>query len=276
MDSAMLRQKLLHLFAAVDGPTVPEQKDGSAQVLEQLFEKRPHIQSVEIPAAKLRIERQTFPLGRKSKGTDGRDPILFVEMIENRGFFPGGPSPGHGRGQQEPRFIEKDQMGPKCFRFFLNTATAAASNVQSLLRYAARLDAQASDSSTPSPPVISRRGWDDRWYQSVSRSPRQSVSTSKGPFGTLMPMALPSVPAPTVPSARRKVWEDARESASNAGPWTLTPDTPAAIGTQNSWMLPLDAPHPTMWPFPVSTTQWRVAFAFPVRFGFHGVSCSAS
>jgi hypothetical protein len=271
----MLRQKLLHLFAAVDGPTVPEQKDGSAQVLEQVFEKGPHIQSVEIPAAKLCIERQTFPVGRQSKGTDGRDPILFVEMIENRGFSPGGPSPGHGRGQQEPRFIEKDQMGPKSLRFFLNTATAAASNVQSPPRYVARLDAQASDSSTPSPPVISTRGWDDRWYQSVSGSPRQSVSTSKDPFGTLRPMDLPAAPLSIGPSARGRVWEGAQESAWNVGPWTLTPDTPAAIGRENSWTLPLDAPHPTKWPFPVSTTRWRVAFAFPVRFGFHGVSCSA-
>jgi hypothetical protein len=276
MDSAMLRQKLLHLFAPVDGPTVPEQKDRSAQVLEQVFEKGAHIQSVEIPAAKLCIERQAFPLGRKSKGTNGRDPILFVEMIENRGFSPGSPRPGHGRDQQEPRFIEKDQMGPKCFRFFLNTATAAASNVQSLPRYAARLDAQASDSSTPSPPAISIRGLDDRWYQSVSGSPRQSVSTSKDPFGTLTPKDRPAEPLSIRSSDQGRVWEDDQESASNAGPWTLTPDTLAAIGRQNSWTLPVDAPHPTRWPLPVSTTQWHVPFAFPVLFGFHGVSCSAS
>jgi hypothetical protein len=273
MNSPMLRQKLLHLFATVNSPSVPEQKDRSAQVLEQVFEKGSHIQSVEVPAAKLRVERQAFPLGRHCKSTDGRDSILFVEMIENRSLASGSPGPGYVRDQQEPRFIKKDQMGPKSLRFFLNTAIGTASNVQSLPRYAARRDVPASDSSTSSPPITSTHGWDDRWYQSVSGLSRQSVSMSKGPCGTLKPKDRPAAPVPIAFSARRRVWEDGQESAWNAGPWTLTPDTLVAIGRQNSWTLPLDAPHPTNWPFPVSTRRWRVADAFPVRFGFHGVSC---
>jgi hypothetical protein len=272
MNSPMLRQKLLHLFATMNGPAVPEQKDRSAQVLEQVFEKGPHIQTVKIPAAKLRIERQTFPLGRHCKSTDGRDPVLSIEVIENRSLAPGSPGAGHVRNQQEARFIKKDQRGPKSFRFFLNTAIGTASNVQSLPRYAARRDVPASDNSSSSPPTASTHGWDDRWYRSVSGLPRQSASVSKGPCGTQQPKAQPAAPAPTGSSVRRRVWEDAQESLWIAGPWTLTPDKPVAIGRQNSWTLPLDAPHPTNWPFPVSTTQWRVADAFPVRFGFHEVS----
>ena len=274
MNSPMLRQELLHLFATVNSPSVPEQKDRSAQVLEQVFEKGAHIQSVKIPSSKLRVKRQAFPLGRHGKSTDGRDPILFIEMIENRGLSSGSPGSGDVRNQQEPRFIKKDQMGPKSFRFFLNTAMSTVSNVQLLLRYAARRDALASDSSSSSPPIISKHGWDDTWSRSACGLLRQSASESKGPCGTRQPKDQQAAPAPTGPSVRRRVWGGAQESLLNAGPSTLIPDRLAAIGRQNSWTLPLDAPHPTSWCFPASITQWHVADVFPVRFGFHEVSWS--
>jgi len=88
MDSPMFRQELLYLLATVDGAPVPEQKEWSTQVLEQFFNKRSYIQACEIPAAKLRVERQASAFGRHSKSTDGRNSILFVEVIENRGFTP--------------------------------------------------------------------------------------------------------------------------------------------------------------------------------------------
>jgi hypothetical protein len=273
MDSAMFEQELLHLFAPVDRPTVPQQKDRTPQVLEQLFEKGSNVQSIKIATLKSYIEGQVSALGRHCKGTDGRDSILFVEVIKNRSFAPGGPGPGHVRNQQEPRFIEKDQMGPKSLRFFLNAASGSASSVRSLPPSAARRVAQASDSSTPSPPITSTHDWDDRWHQSVFGSPRQSVSRSKGPFGTLRPVDLPAAPPPAAPCPLKTVWEDALESAWNVGPWTLTVDMLAAIGRPSSWRLPLDAPPPTSWHLPASTMRWHVAVAFPIRFGFHGVSC---
>jgi hypothetical protein len=275
MNSPMPRQKLLHLFATVNSSTIPEQKDRSAQVLEQVFEKGAHIQSVKIPTSKLHIESQTFPLGRHCKSTDGRDPVLFVEMIEDRGLSSGSPGPGDVRNEQEARFIKKDQMGPKSFRFFLNTAIGTVSNVQSLPRYAARPDVPASDSSSSSPPIASRHGWDDRWYQIACGLSRLSASGSKGPCGTRQPKDQPAALALTGPFVLRKVWEGAQESPWNAGPWTLTHDKPVAIGRQNSWTLPLDAPHPTKWCFPALTTRWRAADVFPVRFGFHEVSWRA-
>jgi len=275
MDSPMPNQKLLHLFATVNSPTVPEQEERSAQVLEQVSEKGAHIQSVKIPVTKLRVERQTFPLGRYCKSTDGRDPVLFIEVIENGSLAPGSPGPCHVRNQQEPRFIKKDQMGPKSLCFFLNTAMGIVSNVQSPPRYAARRDVPASDSSSSSPPITSTHGWDDKWSQSVCGLPRQSASESKGPCGTQQLKDQPAAPAPTGSSVRRRVWEGAQESLWNARPLTLIPDKIAAIGRQNFWTLPLDAPHPTKWCFPVSTARWHVVDVFPVRFDFHEVSWRA-
>jgi hypothetical protein len=110
----MLRQKLLQLFAALDSPAVPEQKNGATQVLEQVFDKGTHLQSVEIPAAKLCIERQTFPLGRKSKGADGRDPIPFVRIIENGGF-PGDPTLGARPGSSRTPIHRERSDGRQVF-----------------------------------------------------------------------------------------------------------------------------------------------------------------
>lgn len=275
MNSPTLSQKPCHLFTTMNGSTVPEQKDRSAQMLEQVFEKGAHIQSCKIPTAKLSVECQTFPLRRHSKSADSRNPVLFIEVIENRSLAPGSPGPGHVRNQQEPRFIQKDQMGPKSFRFFLNTAIGTVSNVQPPPRHAAGRDVLVSDNSSSSQPRASRHGWDDKWYRSVSGLPRQSASRSKGPCDTRQPMDQQGALAPTGPSDQRKASADARESLWSAGPSTLTPDKPVAIGRQNSWMLPLDAPRPTNWRFPVSTTQWRVADVSLGRFGFHEVSWNA-
>jgi hypothetical protein len=63
----MLRQKLIRIYAGMDGPLAPEQKDLSARGLGQVSEKGPDIQSADIPAAKLRIERLAFPLRRQCK-----------------------------------------------------------------------------------------------------------------------------------------------------------------------------------------------------------------
>lgn len=275
MNSPMPRQEPLHLFAAVNGSTVPEQEDRSAQVLEQILEKGAHIQSVKIPTAELSVKRQAFPLGRHCKCTDSRNPVLFIEMVENRSFASGSPGPGHVRDQQEPRFIQKDQMGPTSLSFFLNTAIGTVSNVQPPPRYAARRDVPASDNSSSSQPIASRHGWDDKWCQSACGLPRQSASASKGPCDTRQPRDQQGALAPTGPSVQKKASEDAQESLWSAGPSIPTPHKPVAIGRQNSWTLPLDAPRLTNWCFPVSATRWRVACVSLGHFGFHEVSWNA-
>jgi len=271
----MLRQEPLHLFAAVNGSTVPEQEERSAQMLEQVLEKGAHIQSIKIATAKVSVKCQTFPPGRHCKSADSRNPVLFIEMVENRSLASGSPGPRHVRDQQEPRFIQKDQMGPKSLRFFLNTAIGTVSNVRPPPRFAVRRDVPASDNSSSSRPIASRHGWDDKWCRSVCGLPRQSASASKGPCDTRKPGGRQGAPVPTGPSDQRKALEGAQESLWSAGPSTPTPDRPAAIGRQNSWTLPLDAPRPTKSRFPVSATRWRVADVSLSRFGFHEVSWSA-
>jgi hypothetical protein len=165
-------------------------------------------------------------------------------------------------------------MGAKSLRLFLNMVTASASNAQSVHRYVARLDAQASHSSTPSPPVISTHGWGGRWYQSVSGSPRQFISASKDPFRALRPMDLPAEPPPLRTSVRERFCAGDQESASNSGPWTLIPDTPAAIGRKNSSTLPLDAPHPRLRRllFQQCNGAWPPLFQVPLAFrGSHAL-----
>jgi hypothetical protein len=272
MNSPMLRQEPLHLFAAVNGSTIPKQENRSAQMLEEVLEKGAHIQAIKIPAAKLSVKRQTFPLGRHGKSADSRNPVLFIEMVENRSLASGSPGPSHVRDQQEPRFIQKDQMGPKSLRFFLNTAIVTVSNVQPPPRFAVRRDAPASDNSNSPRLIASRHGWDDRWCRSVCGLPRQPASGSKGPCDTRQPMDQQGAPAPTGPSVQRKALEAAQESLWSAGPSIPTPHKPVAIGRQNSWTLPLDAPRLTSWCFPVSVTRWRVAYVSLGRFGFHEVS----
>ena len=272
MDPWMLKKKLFNLLAPMDHSPIPQQEHGSSQVFEQAFEKRSNIQPREIPSPKPEIKSQPFSLRGNRQTTDGRNTILLVKVIKERGLAFRRPSPDNVRDEQETRLIKKHQMGPKFFGFFLYAASDTASNARSPLRSSPEPDVLASDSSTSSPKATSKHGWDDTEYQIASGSLEQSVSGSKDRSDTRQPMDPPGAPAPTSLSERRITWEDGQESFWNGGPWNRPSDTFGTIGRQSFLMLPPSAPQTIDLPCPALAVGWRVGGASPVRLEFHGVS----
>jgi hypothetical protein len=55
-------------------------------MFEQFFKDRTDIQTVKIPRPKPEIKSQAFPFWRHRQSTDGGNPVLFVEIIEDGGF----------------------------------------------------------------------------------------------------------------------------------------------------------------------------------------------
>ena len=273
MDSWMLKKKPFDLLSAMDRSPIPQQAHRPSYMFEQILQKRAHIQPVEIPTPKPKIKRQPFSLWGNRQGAQSRNPIPFIMMVEQRGLPLGRPGPGNVRNEQETGFIQKDQMGPTSFGLFLYAASDTASNVQSRLRSFVTHGAPVFGNSSPSLKVISKHGWGDTECQSVSGSPGQSFLRSKGRSDIPKPMVHPTAPAPISLSDHQTALEDVQVSAWIAAPWNHLSDTFGTIGRPSFSMLPPSAPPPIDSLCLASAIRWRVAGAFPVRLGSHGVSC---
>jgi hypothetical protein len=269
----MVQEKALNFFTPVDGTPIPQQDHGSPEMFEQFFKERTNIQTVKIPRPKSEIKSQAFPLRGHRQCIDGGNPVLFVEVIEDRSLPFRSPGAADVWNEQEARLIDEDQMGPKSFGFFLYGATGKPSNAQSLGRSFVKPGALASGNSIPSPEAIATHDWDDTGRQSVCEWFGQSVLGSKGPSDTLRP-ADPTKGVAPIPFSRfETAWEDVLESPLSGGPWTHLVGTLGPIEKRNFSMLPPNAPRLKESSCLLSATQWRVGDAFPVALVILGVSC---
>jgi len=269
----MTKKKLFNFLSPMDGGSIPQQEHGSPDMLEQPFKERSNIQTGEIPCSKSEIKGQPLSLRGYRQGTNRGNPILFVQVVEDRSFPFWSPGATNVWNEQEAGFIKKDQVGPKSFGVFLYAATGEPSNARSLCRPFVTHDALVSDNSTPSPEATATHDWGDTGCESASEWFGQSVSRSTGLSDTLRPEDPAKGVAP-IPSFRFEIiWEDALESPLNEGPWTRPPGTLGTIGKRSSLMPPPNALWTKDWLCPLSATPWHVGGAFPVPLGIHGVSC---
>jgi len=61
---------------------------------------------------------QAFPFRRHQQRIDRGNSVLFLGIIEDRGFIFRSPCTTDVRNEQEARLIDEDQMGPKSFGLF--------------------------------------------------------------------------------------------------------------------------------------------------------------
>jgi hypothetical protein len=269
----MFKEKLLNFFTSMDGSAIPQQEHGASEMFEQFFKERTDIQTVKIPPPKPEVKNQAFPFWGYRQSTDGGNPVLSVEVIEDRGLSFGSPGATDVWNEQEARFIDEDQMGPKFFGFFLYGATDKPSNAQSLSRSFVKPAALVSGNSIPSLEAPATRDWGDSGCQSACGWFGQSVSRSRGPFDILHP-ADPTKVVPLISfSPFETASEDDLESPLNEGPWTRPLGTLGTIGKRSFLMLPPNALQQTESSCLLSTTRSHVGGAFPVPLGIHGVSC---
>jgi len=269
----MFKEKPFDFFTSMDGPPIPQQDRGAPEMFEQFFKERTDIETVKVPRPKPEIESQAFPFRGYRQSTDGGNPVLFVEVIEDRGLSFGSPSATDVWNEQEARLIDEHQMGPKSFGFFLYGATDKPSNAQSLSRSFAKPAALVSGNSIPSLEAPATHDWGDSGCQSACGWFGQSVSRSRGLFDTLHP-ADPTKGVPLISfSSFETASEDVLESPSNEGLWNRPLGTLGTIGKRSFWMLPPNALRLKESSCPLSVTRSRVGGAFPVPLGIHGVSC---
>jgi hypothetical protein len=129
MQARLFSQKFLDLCASVNLTTIPNDKDMSPQMPQEMTQKSNHFQSTNIVLMKSCIKPQPASCWRNRQNANNRYFVTPVTMPQNRGLANGSPCPTDVWNQQEPAFIEKTQMGPKLSGLFLYVARLFSSTV---------------------------------------------------------------------------------------------------------------------------------------------------
>lgn len=204
VEPGMGGDPLVDSFSAMNGSPIPQQDNGTTQMLEQMSQERSDIQPGEIAAAQPEIERHPPALERHGQGTDGRKPIVLVAGAHDRRAACRSPGACHVRDEQKARFIQKDEVGTTSRSVVLYGASASASTAQSPPRPVAGLGVRASDNSIPTGSGASRHDRDGSALRTAGGSAAPHASRSINRFDSLLPRAPSGAAPPAASSAPRR------------------------------------------------------------------------
>lgn len=233
MNAMMPSEEIPHFDALVDGPAIPEEKDRATKMPEKMPQKRDDIQAVEIVGAHADIESQSLPPRGKDQSVEDRNPILLVEIVDLGSLPPKCPCPLDVRDEQEPTFVEKNQMGLEPFGVFLYAAKCNASNVQWLHRPFAGLAAPVSGNLTPNWSKVSKHGNGDMRLRNICESDVPRGLRSIGPWRNLEPESPPAEVLKVSPSEAERVSAGAPAPDENVVLSCPSVDSFATSGKQN-------------------------------------------
>lgn len=90
---------------------VPQHDDGPGEMPQQVLEKAGRGDRTNVLGVTLEIEPTPPSHGAQRHTRDHRDAIVAMPVAENRGLAAWCPRPPHGWGDQEPRFVDEDEVG---------------------------------------------------------------------------------------------------------------------------------------------------------------------
>ncbi len=124
------REKSLNGTRLVDRRAVPEQEDGPTQMAQEVCGEGLDLKGRDVVGMASKVEGHAMPCGRDGQGRHGRELGPAAGESKNRGVCPWGPGAPDAGDEQEPGFIEEDQMGATSLRVFLYAAIGSVSNAQ--------------------------------------------------------------------------------------------------------------------------------------------------
>jgi hypothetical protein len=269
----MLTDEFFGCCSFMRGTAVPEQHNGTTQMLEQLVEKLSDFGRFDVLVrVKPGIQSDSFSVRGDTDSRDSRNLIPFVRATQDRGLSPRCPCSEYVRNEQEPTFVEKHQVSSEFFGFFLYSAMWCFSNTQSPVRPVLSPSFPVSDNSSQVLSGIAIGGSYDRICQNGSLLPPSPCVESKGRLyiRNSSPLSVMSVSMPV--SAVGLIWVASRTPVSVSRLWNLSSDILSTNGILNSQNIPISGILPAD-SCSVSVTGWPAGVASPVALDFHGVSC---
>ena len=93
------------------GGVVEKHDHRAAQVAKQVAEENTNLLLPDVAEPKLIIEAEMFSLGTDGDSRDDGDSVSPIPMAQNRSLAPRGPGLDHVGDQQEPGFVDEDEVG---------------------------------------------------------------------------------------------------------------------------------------------------------------------
>lgn len=119
MQAGMAMSKSPQGLPFVNLAIIQQRDDVPAKMTQQMSEEFADLKSADIVQIKAVIQAQALNPGADRNSRNGRDFIPASEMTENGRLSARRPGLQHVRNQEEPRFVEKDEMGAQpCGVFF--------------------------------------------------------------------------------------------------------------------------------------------------------------
>ncbi len=128
MEPRDASNEFLDLSSAVRPPAVPEQEDVATQVTYEVAQKGADLVLLDVLVVQVGIEAEGVAPGADRDARDGRYPIAPVEMTNHRRLAHGRPGPCDRRGQEEARFVGKDEVGAQPSGVFFTLGQSSRTN----------------------------------------------------------------------------------------------------------------------------------------------------
>jgi hypothetical protein len=221
-SAAVATEEALDFLGAMRTTSIPKDDDLAAQVSRKNPEERNHLREANnrVPM-KADVEAEAPTDRREGDGGDGRDLLpMSADVMQDRRRSHRRPSSADDREEQEPAFVEEDEV---CFippGFFLSEPSRREANGGRLARCARRLCARVSADSTPGNAGAEAYAEGGSGFQTLGGliEPREVHST--GPSRIPLPGARSPECRPTRPSDPSSVSDAGQDEA-----WTGVPSS---------------------------------------------------
>jgi hypothetical protein len=134
-DARMTCQEVLHLAATMDGMLVPEQHDGTRDVLQQVLEKGDHLVPTDRVPIGLHVQLDLAFARAHPQSTNQIEAFVVLNArADGRRLSAWRPGALQWADQRKPAFIGKNQAGAQRLPLFLSGARHSVSNGRPLHR----------------------------------------------------------------------------------------------------------------------------------------------
>ncbi len=110
-QTRMLAEQLIQGLTFMSGRVVQQHHHRAAQVAKQMAEEDAHLLLPDVVEPKLVIEAEMLSLGTDGNSRDDGDSLAAIAMAQDRSLASRGPGLDHVGDQQEPGFIDEDEVG---------------------------------------------------------------------------------------------------------------------------------------------------------------------
>lgn len=119
VQTTMPRLEFVEQRSLVGLRIVQQDDDRSSEMAQEMPKESTHSPSVDILQAELIVQPQSLTARANGNRRDDRDAIVTMAVAVDGGVTPRCPGPKQIRNQEEPRFVEEDEVGAQpCSVFF--------------------------------------------------------------------------------------------------------------------------------------------------------------